>query len=53
MVTKLETLGYEVYTEETDSTTRIGVKYDCSRQQVDDLLNEVRTKVDVKSWVLR
>lgn len=53
MVTKLETLGYEVYTEETDSTTRIGVRYDCSRQHVDDLLNEIRTKVDVKSWVLR
>lgn len=53
MVTKLETLGYEVYTEETDSTTRIGVKYDCSRQHVDDLLNEVRSKVDGKSWVLR
>lgn len=53
MITKLETLGYEVYTEETDSTTRIGIKYDCSRQKVDDLLNEIRTKVDAKSWVLR
>lgn len=53
MVTKLESSGYTVYTEETDSTTRIGVKYDCSQQEVDTLLREIRSKIDSKSWVLR
>ena len=53
MVAKLESSGYTVYTEETDSTTRIGVKYDCSQQEVDTLLREIRSKIDSKSWVLR
>jgi hypothetical protein len=50
---RLQSLGYEIYTEKTDSTTRIGVKYDCTDTNAEELLNKIRAEIDSTSWVLR
>ncbi|MBK8700170.1 MAG: hypothetical protein IPN29_11825 [Saprospiraceae bacterium] len=53
MTERLQKLGYDVYTEETDSTTRVGLKYDCGSMDPDSLLSLIRTKVEKKSWILK
>ena len=52
MIQRLQNKGYEVYTEETDSTTRVGLKYDCASTDVDTLLAKIRKTIEAKAWVL-
>ncbi len=52
MVKRLQKLGYKVYTEEKQGTTRIGLLYDCTKTNADSLLRDVRSKIDTTSWIL-
>lgn len=53
MTNKLKKMGYEVYTEQTDSLTRVGIKYDCTNPKIDRLLDTIRKKIIKESWILK
>jgi cell division septation protein DedD len=53
MIKKLQKLGYKVYTEETDSMTRVGLLYDCKKINEVDLLEKIKSSVDTNSWILQ
>jgi cell division septation protein DedD len=53
MIKRLQKLGYKVYTEENDSTTRVGLLYNCNNENEVDLLAKIKSTVDTSSWILQ
>ena len=53
MATRLNQLGFEVYRGDNDSTTRVGARVKCRPDQLDTLLNKIRSEVEPRAWVLK
>lgn len=52
MQTKVENLGYDVFTEYYGDFTRVGLKFSCKEDQLDLYIQEARQKLDGAAWYL-
>ena len=44
--------GYDPYTEQHNGLTRVGLKIECTEEDVDDILNDIKNKISDKAWFL-
>ena len=52
MTSLLERKGYSVYRSEYKGFTRIGIRYECSNEDLEAYLKNIRNKVSKKAWYL-
>ncbi len=44
--------GYAPYTEQHNGLTRVGLEIECTEEDVDDILNDIKNKISDKAWFL-
>ncbi|NNE14738.1 MAG: hypothetical protein HKO66_13670 [Saprospiraceae bacterium] len=52
MQDKLVRAGYDVYKETNGNLTRVGFKYDCKNENLEDYLQNIRRTISKKAWYL-
>jgi hypothetical protein len=52
MIRRLTEIGYQTYTEQYGTYTRVGVSFDCAENNLVDSIASVRKKINIQSWFL-
>lgn len=52
MMNKLEDLGYDLYTEEVNDLTRVGLLFNCRNRDLKEFIYKVREQVNKDAWYL-
>ncbi|HMT00226.1 MAG TPA: hypothetical protein PKA12_15850, partial [Saprospiraceae bacterium] len=52
MQKRLQDRGYEVFLGDNDSTTRVGVKVNCTLSELPQHLAKIRSQINKDAWVL-
>jgi hypothetical protein len=52
MIEKLQSKGYQVYTEQHNNFTRVGISFDCENIDLKEYIYEIRNTISKDAWYL-